>query len=74
MEINGDLDSEAVAYISQPNLETRERSLGFKVYKRRWFILSVVCILNSSNAMVCNLRFAPIIYRVTLIKLATHGK
>nr|XP_014352778.1 PREDICTED: major facilitator superfamily domain-containing protein 7 [Latimeria chalumnae] len=24
----------------------------FKTYKRRWFILAVVCLLNSSNAMV----------------------
>uniref|UniRef100_A0A8C3UWZ7 Uncharacterized protein n=1 Tax=Catharus ustulatus TaxID=91951 RepID=A0A8C3UWZ7_CATUS len=33
-----------------------ERSLGppgrFKTYRRRWFLLAVVCLLNCSNAMV----------------------
>lgn len=25
----------------------------FKVYRRRWFILFVLCLLNCSNAVVC---------------------
>ncbi|KAJ8269359.1 hypothetical protein COCON_G00119660 [Conger conger] len=59
MEINGDLGSEEVDFISEPNLETRKLMGGFKVYKRRWFILSVVCMLNSSNAVLW-LSFAPV--------------
>ncbi|KAF4793259.1 Major facilitator superfamily domain-containing protein 7-a [Turdus rufiventris] len=40
-----------------------ERSLGlpgrFKTYRRRWFLLAVVCLLNCSNAMLW-LTFAPV--------------
>ncbi|XP_064415770.1 solute carrier family 49 member A3 isoform X2 [Latimeria chalumnae] len=35
----------------------------FKTYKRRWFILAVVCLLNSSNAMLW-LSFAPVADKV----------
>ncbi|XP_064593004.1 solute carrier family 49 member A3 [Zonotrichia leucophrys gambelii] len=40
-----------------------ERSLGpparFRTYRRRWFLLAVVCLLNCSNAMLW-LTFAPV--------------
>ncbi|XP_060093025.1 solute carrier family 49 member A3 [Heteronotia binoei] len=32
---------------------------GFQLYKRRWLVLAVVCLLNSSNAMLW-LSFAPV--------------
>ncbi|KAM6980825.1 solute carrier family 49 member A3 [Aplochiton taeniatus] len=35
------------------------KPLVFKVYKRRWFILFVLCVLNCSNAMLW-LTFAPV--------------
>lgn len=35
----------------QPNPDLA-KLLQFKVYRRRWFILLVLCILNCSNAMV----------------------
>ncbi|KAM9357359.1 solute carrier family 49 member A3 [Symphorus nematophorus] len=41
-----------------PNTELR-KLLVFKVYKRRWFILLVLCLLNCSNAMLW-LTFAPV--------------
>ncbi|XP_063150938.1 solute carrier family 49 member A3 [Candoia aspera] len=40
---------------SEPQLSP----LTFKVYKRRWFILTVVCLVNCSNAMLW-LTFAPV--------------
>ncbi|KAJ8262531.1 hypothetical protein GJAV_G00167480 [Gymnothorax javanicus] len=57
MEINGDLRSEVG--ISESSQESRTILGGFKVYKRRWFILSVVCLLNCSNSMLW-LSFAPV--------------
>ncbi|KAJ8382343.1 hypothetical protein SKAU_G00031210 [Synaphobranchus kaupii] len=59
MEINGDLRSEEVGITAETSQETRELLGGFKVYKRRWFILSVVCLLNCSNAVQW-LSFAPV--------------
>ncbi|XP_022050539.1 solute carrier family 49 member A3 [Acanthochromis polyacanthus] len=41
-----------------PNPELR-KLLGFKVYKRRWFVLLVLCLLNCSNATLW-LTFAPV--------------
>ncbi|XP_070769425.1 solute carrier family 49 member A3 [Enoplosus armatus] len=41
-----------------PNTELK-KLLAFKVYKRRWFILLVVCLLNCSNATIW-LTFAPV--------------
>ncbi|XP_051276670.1 solute carrier family 49 member A3 [Dicentrarchus labrax] len=41
-----------------PNTELK-KLLDFKVYKRRWFILLVLCLLNCSNAMIW-LTFAPV--------------
>ncbi|KAI1888246.1 hypothetical protein AGOR_G00183050 [Albula goreensis] len=40
-------------------MKTRRKVVEFKVYKRRWFILAVVCMLNCSNAMLW-LSFAPV--------------
>lgn len=34
-----------------PKPEAKKAAL-FKVYKRRWFVLLVLCLLNCSNAMV----------------------
>ncbi|XP_073676727.1 solute carrier family 49 member A3 [Garra rufa] len=39
--------------------ERRITAVEFKVYKRRWFILFVLCLLNGSNAMAW-LTFAPV--------------
>ncbi|XP_038555888.1 solute carrier family 49 member A3 [Micropterus salmoides] len=41
-----------------PNTELK-KLLVFKVYKRRWFVLLVVCLLNCSNATIW-LTFAPV--------------
>ncbi|KAJ8377859.1 hypothetical protein AAFF_G00250910 [Aldrovandia affinis] len=54
---DGRLDSE-VQIIAEPSRDTGQL-LGFKVYKRRWFILSILCMLNSSNSMLW-LSFAPV--------------
>ncbi|XP_049603968.1 solute carrier family 49 member A3 [Syngnathus scovelli] len=43
---------------SPPNDELK-KLLHFKVYKRRWFVLLVLCLLNCSNAMLW-LTFAPV--------------
>ncbi|XP_035504994.1 solute carrier family 49 member A3 [Scophthalmus maximus] len=42
----------------EPNPELKKLLL-FKVYKRRWFVLLVLCLLNCSNAMIW-LTFAPV--------------
>ncbi|XP_064198116.1 solute carrier family 49 member A3-like [Anguilla rostrata] len=59
MEINWDLGPEEVGNNADPSQETKNLLGGFKVYKRRWFILSVVCMLNCSNAVIW-LSFAPV--------------
>ncbi|XP_041800009.1 solute carrier family 49 member A3 [Chelmon rostratus] len=41
-----------------PNTELK-KLLVFKVYKRRWFVLLVLCLLNCSNATIW-LTFAPV--------------
>ncbi|TDH07329.1 hypothetical protein EPR50_G00104960 [Perca flavescens] len=41
-----------------PNQELK-KLLSFKVYKRRWFVLLVLCLLNCSNATIW-LTFAPV--------------
>uniref|UniRef100_A0A8C1LAK3 Solute carrier family 49 member 3 n=1 Tax=Cyprinus carpio TaxID=7962 RepID=A0A8C1LAK3_CYPCA len=41
------------------HLDARNTAAEFRVYKRRWFILFVLCLLNCSNAMVW-LTFAPV--------------
>uniref|UniRef100_UPI003AAEE93F solute carrier family 49 member A3 n=1 Tax=Centroberyx gerrardi TaxID=166262 RepID=UPI003AAEE93F len=43
---------------SKPNREL-EKLLAFKVYKRRWFVLLVLCLLNCSNSTLW-LTFAPV--------------
>ncbi|XP_062249576.1 solute carrier family 49 member A3 [Platichthys flesus] len=42
----------------EPNLELK-KLLFFKVYKRRWFVLLILCLLNCSNATIW-LTFAPV--------------
>nr|XP_019959339.1 PREDICTED: major facilitator superfamily domain-containing protein 7-like [Paralichthys olivaceus] len=43
---------------TKPNSELR-KLLCFKLYKRRWFVLLVLCLLNCSNATMW-LTFAPV--------------
>ncbi|XP_060935825.1 solute carrier family 49 member A3 [Limanda limanda] len=42
----------------EPNVELK-KLLFFKVYKRRWLVLLILCLLNCSNAMLW-LTFAPV--------------
>uniref|UniRef100_W5MTM4 Solute carrier family 49 member 3 n=2 Tax=Lepisosteus oculatus TaxID=7918 RepID=W5MTM4_LEPOC len=58
MEEDGDSDSDDVIRVPEPN-EDLTKLLKYKVYKRRWFLLLVICILNSSNSMLW-LSFAPV--------------
>ncbi|MGH0147929.1 UNVERIFIED_CONTAM: hypothetical protein FKN15_031593 [Acipenser sinensis] len=53
-----ELDCDNVKLVAEVN-EDLTKLLKYKVYKRRWFILLVICILNSSNAMLW-LSFAPV--------------
>ncbi|MED6277713.1 hypothetical protein CHARACLAT_016272, partial [Characodon lateralis] len=46
------------AVSGKPNPESTSL-LPFKVYKRRWFVLLVLCLLNCSNATIW-LTFAPV--------------
>ncbi|XP_034545355.1 solute carrier family 49 member A3 [Notolabrus celidotus] len=48
----------AVKVLRGPNPELK-KLLHFKVYKRRWFVLLVLCLLNCSNATLW-LTFAPV--------------
>nr|XP_020449687.1 major facilitator superfamily domain-containing protein 7 [Monopterus albus] len=45
----------------RPNTELKKR-LFFKVYKRRWFVLLVLCLMNCSNATLW-LTFAPVAHQ-----------
>lgn len=62
MEDGGEASSEARTDASgdprMPNSEPK-KPLVFKVYKRRWFVLLVLCLLNCTNAMIW-LTFAPV--------------
>lgn len=53
---DGSADTEALVGSSREevrsHLDSRNTATKFKVYKRRWFILFVLCLLNCSNAMV----------------------
>ncbi|XP_037315895.1 solute carrier family 49 member A3 [Pungitius pungitius] len=66
MEDGADPDAEiktAPSSVSSPvpgTLNTElKKLLFFKVYRRRWFVLSVLCLLNCSNATLW-LTFAPV--------------
>ncbi|XP_071362736.1 solute carrier family 49 member A3 [Trachinotus anak] len=77
MENSGEVSSDVQAVSSdrprRPNPHLR-KLLSFKVYKRRWFVLLVLCLLNCSNATIW-LTFAPVadqtaqFLRVTLDKI-----
>ncbi|XP_026136154.1 solute carrier family 49 member A3 [Carassius auratus] len=60
---DGSADTEALVRSSsedvRSHLDSRNTASKFKVYKRRWFILFVLCLLNCSNAMSW-LTFAPV--------------
>jgi hypothetical protein len=54
MDYEGDFlndPNDNVSGCIKPTRELITRST-FKVYKRRWFVLLVLCLLNSSNAAV----------------------
>ncbi|KAM9850073.1 solute carrier family 49 member A3 isoform 1-T1 [Aulostomus maculatus] len=63
MDDDGELSPEV--HTEESDLEPRghdpelKRLVGFKVYKRRWFVLLVLCLLNCSNATLW-LTFAPV--------------
>ncbi|XP_027865370.1 solute carrier family 49 member A3 [Xiphophorus couchianus] len=57
-ETTSDIRTVYAAVSGNPNLEPT-RLLCFKVYKRRWFVLLVLCLLNCSNATIW-LTFAPV--------------
>lgn len=44
---NGQLDPQA------ERCQALRKLIHYKLYKRRWYFLAVVCLLNASNAMVC---------------------
>uniref|UniRef100_A0A671Q5G0 Solute carrier family 49 member 3 n=1 Tax=Sinocyclocheilus anshuiensis TaxID=1608454 RepID=A0A671Q5G0_9TELE len=58
---DGSADAEALVGSSsedvRSHLDSRNTATKFKVYKRRWFILFVLCLLNCSNSW---LTFAPV--------------
>ncbi|XP_047442009.1 solute carrier family 49 member A3 [Mugil cephalus] len=58
METSGDIQtvSSAVSRGANPELK---KLLSFKTYKRRWFVLLVLCLLNCSNGTLW-LTFAPV--------------
>lgn len=52
-----------------------ENLVRFKVYKRRWFVLLVFCLLNCSNAMVSGrpvLVNICVVNKVLKLKLSSH--
>lgn len=51
---------------SQENQEVK-KLLVFKVYKRRWLVLLVLCLLNCSNATVSSLIVTSIGYHDRLV-------
>lgn len=51
MEDDGPVPAPYTDVPEQPNHEAKP-VVQFKVYKRRWFALLVLCLLNCSNAMV----------------------
>lgn len=55
------MDAETSSSSGEPGLGAADQDISgpFKVYKRRWFLLLVVCLLNCSNAMLW-LTFAPV--------------
>ncbi|KAF7239988.1 Solute carrier family 49 member A3 [Varanus komodoensis] len=53
---NGDQENPLAKIAPAPDLTSPS---PFKVYKRRWFLLAVVCLVSSSNAMLW-LTFAPV--------------
>ncbi|XP_051513605.1 solute carrier family 49 member A3-like [Myxocyprinus asiaticus] len=60
-----DVSAETGALVGSPNRDVRSHLNGgdtaaqFTVYRRRWFILSVLCLLNCSNSVLW-LTFAPV--------------
>ena len=54
---NGNTTSTNSILNSSVNSEVESGSrVHYRVYKRRWFVMAVLCVLNISNAMV---RFSP---------------
>ncbi|XP_069564053.1 solute carrier family 49 member A3 [Brachyistius frenatus] len=52
-------DSTEILTVSMHPSAELKKLLSFKVYKRRWFVLLLLCLLNCSNAMIW-ITFAPV--------------
>ncbi|KAM4622164.1 solute carrier family 49 member A3 [Polymixia lowei] len=62
MEYEGDGHNEAKgedSVVETEPIRELDKLVVFKVYKRRWFVLFVLCLLNCSNSMLW-LTFAPV--------------
>ncbi|XP_034740069.1 solute carrier family 49 member A3 isoform X1 [Etheostoma cragini] len=59
MEDGAEASSEVPSNVLKTPNEELKKLLSFKVYKRRWFVLLVLCLLNCSNATLW-LTFAPV--------------
>lgn len=57
-EVSSEVQTVSSGVPRTPNTELK-KLLVFKVYKRRWFVLLVLCLLNCSNATIW-LTFAPV--------------
>ncbi|XP_035767059.1 solute carrier family 49 member A3 [Neolamprologus brichardi] len=57
-EVSNDIRTVYAAVSREPNSDLKNGQL-FKLYKRRWFVLLVLCLLNCSNATTW-LTFAPV--------------
>lgn len=57
-EVSNDIRTVYAAVSRGPNSDLKNGQL-FKLYKRRWFVLLVLCLLNCSNATIW-LTFAPV--------------
>ncbi|XP_005726656.1 solute carrier family 49 member A3 [Pundamilia nyererei] len=57
-EVSNDIRTVYAAVSREPNSDLKNGQL-FKLYKRRWFVLLVLCLLNCSNATIW-LTFAPV--------------
>lgn len=50
-EVSNDIRTVYAAVSREPNSDLKNGQL-FKLYKRRWLVLLVLCLLNCSNATV----------------------
>uniref|UniRef100_A0A8C8RI95 Solute carrier family 49 member 3 n=1 Tax=Pelusios castaneus TaxID=367368 RepID=A0A8C8RI95_9SAUR len=57
--MTGDMPSDSETLLEETEPGDLKKLAPFKTYKRRWFLLGVICLLNCSNAMLW-LTFAPV--------------